>query len=296
MREKRKRSPFTIIFIVFSLIMFFGLISTIISQDEFGGVSFQGKVGVIKIEGIIFDSEEYLRQLDEFAKNKSIKAIVLRINSPGGAVAPSQEIYREILRVRKKKKVVASMGTVAASGGYYIACAADEIYANPGTITGSIGVIMEVKNIQGLMSKIGVSAESIKSGALKDVGNPMREITDSERDYLQAVIMDIYEQFVEDVSKGRQLDKAKVYPIADGRILTGRKALEEKLIDKIGTIRDAIIRAGVLGGIDGEPSVVYAKKRLNFFGMVIEDAQSKIKNLFAEKGLSISYLMQLPSN
>jgi protease-4 len=276
--------------------MFFGIISTIFSANKFESISFKGeKVGIIKIEGVIFDSDQILRQLEEFENSNSVKAIVLRINSPGGAVAPSQEIYKEIKRIKEKKKIVTSMGSVAASGGYYIACATDEIFANPGTITGSIGVVMEFANFQKLMDKIGVSAETIKSGKLKDTGNPMRKMTKQEKEYLQEVILDVYEQFVEDISKGRNISKEKIYPIADGRILTGRKALEEKLIDKIGTIKDAINRAAKLGGIKGKPEVVYAKKkRLSFFDMAFEEGKSMINNYLNEKDFSINYLMTLP--
>ena len=293
---RNKRSPLITILIVFCIIIFFGMMSTFFSADGFNSVPFKGeKVGIIKIEGVILDSEQVLRQLEEFENSKSVKAIVLRINSPGGAVAPSQEIYKEIKRVKEKKKIVTSMGSVAASGGYYIACATDEIFANPGTITGSIGVIMEFANFKNLMEKIGVSSETIKSGKLKDTGNPMRDMTDEEKKYLQEVILDVYEQFVEDISKGRNISKEKIYPIADGRILTGRKALEEKLVDKIGTIKDAINRAAVLGGIKGKPEVVYAKKkRINFFDMVFEEGKSMINNYLNEKDFSINYMMNFP--
>jgi protease-4 len=269
--------------------------STFFSTDNFKGSPFKGeKVGIIKIEGVILDSEEVLRQLEEFEKNSSVKAIVLRIDSPGGAVAPSQEIYNEIKKLNQKKKIITSMGAVAASGGYYIACATQEIFASGGTITGSIGVIMEFANFQTLMDKIGISAEVIKSGKLKDVGNPMRQMTHEERDYLKALILDVYEQFVEDISTGRDIPKEKIYPIADGRILTGRKALEENLIDNIGTIKDAVRRAAELGGIEGEPEVIYAKKkRLNFFDVVFEETESRINNFLTEKKFSIGYIMNL---
>ncbi len=295
MSSDNKKSPFFTLFIIFCLILILGFISSYLPSEDFQGVSFKAnKIGVVKIEGVIFDSEEILRQLDEFEKNRSVKAIVLRINSPGGAVAPSQEIYHEVMRIKQKKKIVVSMATVAASGGYYIACAADEIFANAGTITGSIGVIMEFSNFQELMGKIGISSQTIKSGKLKDVGNPMRKMTDDERAYLQALILDVYEQFVEDISKGRDLDKESIYPIADGRIMTGREAKKEKLIDEIGTIQDAIKRAAVLGGITGEPDVVYAKKKkIDLFEMFMEETQSRVKQIISEKGFSINYLMKL---
>jgi protease-4 len=271
--------------------------STFFSADNITSVPFSGdKVGIVKVEGVIFDSEDVLRQLDEFEHNHNVKAIVLRINSPGGAVAPSQEIYHELNRLRKMKTIVTSMGTVAASGGYYIACATDEIFANAGTITGSIGVIMEFANFENLMGKIGISSEVIKSGKLKDVGHPMRKMTAEERAYLQALISDVYEQFVEDISDGRGMLKEKIYPIADGRVLTGRMALKEDLIDRIGTIRDAVKRAAELAGIEGEPEVIYAKKkRLGFFDFAFEETQNKIKEALSEQKFSVEYLMTIPT-
>ncbi|MFC1856148.1 signal peptide peptidase SppA [Thermodesulfobacteriota bacterium] len=295
---KKKRSPLITLLIVFCIIMFFGLLSTFVSDDNMDGVSFQGdKVGVIKVEGVIMNSEEVLRQLAELENNNSVKAIVLRIDSPGGAVAPSQEIYSELMRIKKTKKIVTSMGTVAASGGYYIACATDEIFANAGTITGSIGVIMEFANFKNLMEKIGLNTVTIKSGKMKDVGNPMRDMTEHERAYMQELIMDVYEQFVEDISAGRGIPKEKIYPLADGRILTGRKAFQENLVDNIGTINDAIRRAGELGGIRGKPVVIYPKKKkINIFDFAFEESKSQINNYISEKGFSLNYQMKLPTS
>jgi len=294
---KKRRSPLVTILIIFCIIMFFGFMSSFFSANRLQGVPFQGeKVGVIKVEGVIVDSEEILRQLEEFEKNSSVKAIVLRINSPGGAVAPSQEIYQELLRLKEDMVIVTSMGSVAASGGYYIACATDEIYANAGSITGSIGVIMEFANFEQMMGKIGITSKAITSGKLKDVGNPMRPMTEDEQTYLKVLVMDVYEQFVEDISTGRNIPKEKIYPIADGRVLTGRLALKEDLIDAIGTIKDAINRAGELAGIEGKPEVIYAKKkRLNIFDMALEETKSYVDNVLTQKNFSINYLIDIPT-
>jgi protease-4 len=217
-------------------------------------------IGVVELTGVIGDSREVIGQLHELRKDKAIKAIVLRIDSPGGAVAPSQELYRAVQRARKDKKVVCSMGTVAASGGYYVAAACDKVYASGGTITGSIGVISELPHVQGLMALARVEVDTIKSGKLKDVGSPLRAMTDEERAYFQHFVNSVYEQFLEDVASGRKLDKEKLRAIADGRILTGKEALAHHLIDELGNLEDAIDGAAKLAGAEGEPVPVFRKK------------------------------------
>jgi protease-4 len=217
-------------------------------------------IGVVELTGTIGDSRDVVGQLHELRKDKSIKAIVLRIDSPGGAVAPSQEIYRAIGRARKDKKVVCSMGTVAASGGYYVASACDKVYASGGTITGSIGVISELPHLQGLMALARVEVDTIKSGALKDLGSPLRPMTADERAYFQRFVNNVYEQFLEDVAAGRKLDKEKLRAIADGRILTGKEALAHHLIDELGNLEDAIDGAAKLAGAAGDPVPVFRKK------------------------------------
>ncbi len=222
---------------------------------------FGEQVGVIEITGVITDPKETLTQLKEFRNNKDVKAIVLRINSPGGGVGPSQEIYEEVRKTSRVKKIVASMGAIAASGGYYVASAADHIMASPGSITGSIGVIMEFANFQELFKKIGVSAFVLKSGEYKDIGFPLRKMTPQEKALLQAFIDNVHQQFVAAVAQGRKISKEKVQAIADGRILSGEQAKVLGLLDSLGNFEDAIAMAANLGGIKGEPSVVYAKKR-----------------------------------
>jgi protease-4 len=222
---------------------------------------FGENVGIVEVKGVIADPEPILTQLKEMRTNENVKAIVVRIDSPGGGVGPSQEIYNEVRKTKQVKKVVASMGAIAASGGYYVAAAADHIVANAGTITGSISVIMEFANLEELLHKIGVGAFVIKSGEFKDVGSPLREMTAEEKRLLQGFIENVHEQFVTAIVEGRNMPQEKVAAIADGRILSGEQAKELGLLDSLGNLEDAIALAGKLGGIKGEPSVVYAKKR-----------------------------------
>ncbi len=218
---------------------------------------FGEKVGVVEISGVIVDARDAIDQIKQLREEESIKAIVVRIDSPGGAVAPSQEIYREIRKTVPLKKVVASMGAVAASGGYYIAAAADGIIASPGTITGSIGVIMAYTNYRALLDKIGLVPVVVKSGTYKDTGSPVREMTASEKEMLEGFTAKIHHQFIKDIVDGRRMDPEKVATLADGRIYTGEESLELGLIDRLGNIEDAIEWAGRLGGIEGKVATIY---------------------------------------
>lgn len=255
------------------------------------------KVAVVKIEGVIMDSREVVEQLKKYSKNASVKAIVLRIDSPGGAVVPSQEIYKEVGKLREKtgQVVVASMGSVAASGGYYIAAACDKIMANPGTLTGSIGVIMEFATAQELMSKLGLKGEVVKSGERKDVGNFMREMTPEERAYLQSVIDDVHEQFVEAVASGRDMEVSEVEPLADGSVYTGRQAREIGLVDELGDFEDAIALAGRLGNIEGEPGVITQEKKFTIFDLLRgEDVGGLLRRSLASGLPSLMYMYPGP--
>jgi protease-4 len=218
------------------------------------------KIGVVDVSGVISESKETLAQLHELRKDKEIKAIVVRIDSPGGAVAPSQEIFQAVLRARKDKKVVCSMGTVAASGGYYIAAACDKIIASPGTVTGSIGVISELPHVPELLKLARVEIDTVKSGPLKDIGSPFRAMTAEERVFFQRFVDGVYDQFLADVATQRKIDKAQLKEIADGRILTGKQALDHKLVDELGNLEDAIDAAAKLAGATGEPVPVFHKK------------------------------------
>ncbi|MDW7648789.1 MAG: signal peptide peptidase SppA [Nitrospiraceae bacterium] len=251
------------------------------------------RVGVIRIEGVILDAQATISELKRFAENPSVKAIVLRIDSPGGGVVPSQEIHDAVQRVRSKhnKAVITSMGTVAASGGYYIAVATDRIMANSGTLTGSIGVIMEMANVEGLLKKIGVEGIVIKSGRYKDVGSPLRKMSDEERALLQSVMDDVHQQFIEAVAEGRGLDRAVVQALADGRIFTGRQAKASKLVDELGDLDDAIQLAADVAGIEKEPKVIEPRRRFSIRELI----ESRLSVLFPKldfySGVGLKYLM-----
>lgn len=246
------------------------------------------KIALIKIEGPIINSKDTIDELKEYVKDPSIKAIVIRIDSPGGAVAPSQEIYEEIKKATSRKKVVVSMGSIAASGGYYIASPATKIISNPGTLTGSIGVIMEIPNIEGLMNKLGVKTEVIKSGKHKDIASIFRGIKKEEREILQNVLDNVHEQFIKAVAEGRKLHPDDVRKIADGRIFTGEQALKLGLVDQLGNIEDAINVASKLAGIKGEPVIVSKKEKLSLINLLKSSIPEEIKEF--NPSLRVKYL------
>ncbi len=256
-------------------------------------LSDEDRIALIRIEGVILDSKETVRELKEFGESSTVKAIVLRIDSPGGGVVPSQEIHDAVKRVRNKnnKTVVASMGTVAASGGYYIASATDRIMANPGTLTGSIGVIMELTNLQGLFKKIGVENVVVKSGRYKDIGSPFRKMTPEDRRILQAVMDDVHGQFIEAVAEGRSLDISEVRPLADGRIFTGRQAKDVKLVDELGNLDDAIRLAADMVGIEGEPKVVEPSKPFSLRRLIEGHLFGAMPRLGFQPSVRLKYLM-----
>jgi len=259
--------------------MFVGVFS---QQGEFNLTGLGGNVGVVEVNGVIDEpsGRKVIKLLDKWTDNNSIKAVIIHINSPGGGVAISQEIYNAINRTSEQKPVVASMASVAASGGYYIACGADRIVANPGTITGSIGVIFEFYNLQGLMQKVGVSMETVKSGELKDVGSFARKMTKKEELMLRSVVMDTYEQFVEVVAKGRGKNVEDIYPLADGSIYTGLQAYNLGLVDTIGDFNEAVNIAANLAHIEGKPKIVRQseRKKISIFDLI--GNISKISKVF----------------
>lgn len=239
-----------VIFLV-TMVMIESLLGQQLSLPSYGA-----RVGLIRVEGGIYDSRQTIADLEQMAGDPGIRAIVLRIESPGGGVAASQEIFQYVRGIQDDGlPLVVSMGSVAASGGYYIACTADTIVANPGTLTGSIGVIMSFTNLEELFGKLGMDFEVIKSGRFKDVGSMSRQMTEDERALLQGTIDDIHAQFVEAVAEGRGMDYDAVAALADGRVFSGRQALEVGLVDRLGTLEDAIAVAGRMGGIEGEPRV-----------------------------------------
>ncbi len=270
--------------IIFAVIALLSLMLTFSHKIPLGE-----KVAVIKVTGVIIDSTSVIEELKEYSKDASVKAIVLRVDSPGGAVAPSQEIHEEIIKAKQNKKVVVSMGTVAASGGYYISAPADKIVANAGTLTGSIGVIMELPNIEGLMKKIGVETQIVKSGRHKDMASVFRSLTPEEKQILQTVLDDVHNQFIAAVSEGRGIKIEDIKDIADGRIFTGKMAKDIGLVDELGNLQDAIMLAGKLTGIKGEPRVVTKKEEFSIFSLLKGQLPDNlIGNVFS--GIQLKYL------
>ena len=238
------------------------------------------RVGVVEVTGVIGDSKTTLRELREFEEDPRIRAVVVRIDSPGGSVGPSQEILEAMQNLRKKKHVLASMGSIAASGGFYIAMGGEKIYANPGTLTGSIGVISEFPNVTGLLKWAGVDMRTITAGKLKDAGSPFREMSAEERSYFQAMLDDVHGQFIGAVAESRKLSEEEVRKVADGRVFTGRKAKDLKMVDELGGLQDAVREAGKLAGIRGEPRIEYpSKDRPLFRTMFGDEAQSLVHAL-----------------
>ena len=290
-RPPRRRSCFRVVmWIVLAGLVLLFLINTVFPDLD---LSSEERIAVVRVEGVILDAQQTIGELKRYGENPLVKAIVIRIDSPGGGVVPSQEIHDAVKRIRDKhnKLVIASMGTVAASGGYYIAAATDRIVANPGTLTGSIGVIMELANVEGLMKKIGVESVVIKSGDHKDLGSPFRAMNGEDRHILQNVMDDVHSQFIEAVAAGRSLDIKEVRALADGRIFTGRQAKTAKLVDELGDLNDAIKLAADMGGIEGEPRVVEPRKRFSIRDFIEDRFGGILPNLQLETGIRLKYLM-----
>jgi protease-4 len=274
-----------IIITVISGLIILSLLLTLVEKD----VVQKEKIGIVTVEGPIITSKDTIEELKTYRKDNSIKAIILRVESPGGGVAPSQEIYEEVKKTAKEKPVVVSMGAVAASGGYYISAPATKIVANPGTLTGSIGVIMEIPNIKGLMEKIGVKTEVIKSGRYKDIASIFKDMEPEQRKILQSVLDDVHEQFIKAVAEGRRLPVNQVRELADGRVFTGSQALQLKLVDELGNMEDAIELARELAGIKGEPQIVYKKEKISIIELLKNKLPKEILNDYST--LKIKYLL-----
>jgi len=274
-------------------ILSFGTIMAIVLSLSGGApvLSFGSKIGVIPIQGAIKDPDTIMDQLIAFRKDSQIKAIILKINSPGGGVGPSQAIYAETKRTAKRKHVIASFGSLGASGAYYIASAADQIVANPGTLTGSIGVLMEFIQVEELLKKIGIEMEVIKSGEFKDVGSPNREMTKRERSMLKNLIEDIRSQFVTAVTQGRNMPKEKVLQLADGRIFSGREAKELGLVDHLGNFHDAVNIAKSRAKIEGQVKLVYPerKKKSLLWDYLLKDFADYIMNRIEQRSGLLEY-------
>ena len=242
------------------------LFSAIISQSHNGDIfSKKQGVGIIELNGLIVSSEQILKNLTSFRNNPNVKSIILRIDSPGGSVGAAQEIFEDIKRTNEVKPVVASMGSLGASGGYYAALGAEKIIANPGTMTGSIWVIVKFPNLEGLFEKVGYKTEVVKSGAMKDVGAPNRPLSDKERALLQGLIDNVFNQFVKAVAESRGMPEETVKELADGRIFSGEQAFEVGLIEGLGNFTDAVSMAAELGGLDPEqPELIYPSEERRF--------------------------------
>jgi protease-4 len=274
----------TIGVILASFMLFFLLSLSILSGPADETLSTRGeKVALVELNDVILSSTGIVRQFKKYRLNKSIKAIVFRVESPGGGVSASQEIYEEVKKTRESgKPVVVSMGTVAASGGYYVSCGSNMIVANPGTLTGSIGVIFQFYHVNELLAKIGIDAATYKTGRYKDAGSPFRNPTEADRAYFDELLADVYDQFINVVAQERELERKKVVRLADGRVFTGRQALGHGLVDTLGTFQDAIRIAGELGGIEGEPRVVKEQRRVSFLERFLGVDLSEFKDLRTE--------------
>ena len=294
---KRKRVLIGLGVIVGLLIFFFTVLFFIgrYFGGKTGGFAFGDKIAIVNVEGVITQSSGIIGELQQYLADEGVKAIILRVDSLGGGVGPSQEIYREIMRIKpnSKKKVVTSMGSVAASGGYYIASASDLIVANPGTITGSIGVIMEFSNLEELLNKIGIKGVVIKSGEHKDIGSPFREMTPEERRIMQEVLDNVHQQFIQAVADGRKLDRAKVAQIADGRVFTGEQAKNLGLVDELGNLQDTIDLTAKMVGIVGRPNVLYPKKKFSIWELLMGEMASAIARVLTEKGYELNLPLQI---
>jgi protease-4 len=249
--------------------LFLVVVSAMLRGPEGGGLGLGPRVAIVELEGIILDVDDILRDLKSHRDNPLVRAVVVRVNSPGGVVAPSQELHRALQRLREAgKPVVASLGAVAASGGYYVAVAADSIYANPGTLTGSIGVIMQMANLENLMKKVGVDYVVIKAGQLKDMGNVSRPMTPEERRVLQALLDDVHRQFIDAVAEGRKLDRGRVVQFADGRVFSGAQAKALAMVDELGGIEEAVNAAAKLAGLATPPRVIQPRRRFSVMDLL----------------------------
>jgi protease-4 len=274
MSIQRIRKALLVIFIIIIVVFATSFVIGI------AGKPFGDKIGVVEIEGVITDSTDLLADIVKFKEDKDIRGVIIRVNSPGGAVAPTQEIFREVQKLKEKKKVFVSMASVCASGGYYIAAAGERIYANPSTITGSIGVIMEQPVIEELMKKIGVQTNTLKAGELKDTGSPFRKMRDDERLYLNSVLQDIHQQFIKDIAMARKMSPEIAAKLSDGRIYTGTQAKNLGLVDNIGSFYDTLDDLQKALNIKGKPVLVHSTKPFSFWKIFITSLSKEITARF----------------
>ncbi len=265
--------------IIIGIIVIISIIKFSVQKNEFN-ISHSGDIGILSLEGVLIKSDKFISQLKKYGKSNSIKGIIIKINSPGGSSATSQEIYEMIKWVKNKykKPIFVAMESVAASGGYYVAIAADSIFALPSTLTGSIGVIMDFPQWEKALNKIGVEMNVIKSGKLKDSGSPYRDFTENDKKYFQSLVDDVYEQFIQDVSESRNISLEKVRKLANGQVFTGRQAYNHKLIDKIGTTQNAIDLMAQKLKLGKNPKIVKPKKeKIALIDILFGDIKNLVK-------------------
>ena len=281
MQKKKVITALTVVVVAAAILGgLYALASFLVTGAQPLSGTFGKSIAIVEVKGLIADSEDVIKDLKKYRDDSGVAAVVLRVDSPGGVVAPSQEIYEEVKKLSAKKPVVVSMGSVAASGGYYVSCGADYIMANPGTTTGSIGVIIQMLNFEGAADTVGIEGIVIKSGDLKDVGNPFRTMTDEERRFLQEYVDSLQEQFLGVVMEGRGLEREDVERISDGRILTGEQALELGLVDELGNLEDAIKKTAELVGIEGEPHVIYPpEERVTVFDLMFRESTRDLADM-----------------
>ena len=261
------------------LLVFIGVLIMVFSPDDF---SDEPSIGVVELEGGISESESFIDDLEHFEEAENVEAIVVRINSPGGSVAPSQEMYYAIQRLAQEKPVAVSMGTVAASGGYYAACGSEMIFANPGTITGSIGVITQFFNVERLVDRTDIEVHTVTSGDFKDSGSPFRPFEDEDEAYFAEMVFDVHDQFVEDVANCRDMELSEAHELADGRVFTGRQAHQHGLVDELGSLHDAVDYLAEKVDLE-DPAVVYPPEEslgifAELFQVAVDSSMSEIKN------------------
>jgi protease-4 len=257
-----------------------------------GGLAVGERIGVVVLRGFIGDPQQTVEALRDFREEDEVKAVILRVESPGGAIAPSQEIHDEVKRTAAAKPLVVSMGAVAASGGYYVSAPATRIVANPGTVTGSIGVILQTQEIHALFDRLGLRPRVLKSGPLKDAGSPFREMTDADRTLLQGIVDDMFDQFVEAVAEGRGMDREDVLALADGRVYSGRQARDHGLVDQLGGFWEAVEVARDEAGLARPPKLEYRKReRRSLLRWVLGDDAQALDGLEALGSFPLRYVL-----
>ncbi|MBP1653869.1 MAG: multidrug transporter [Bacteroidetes bacterium] len=271
-----------IVAVGFSL-LFISMLGTGSDDMETTSSGSGGQIAVVELKGVIMESESIVRQLKRYREDDGIQALLLRVDSPGGGVVASQEIYEEVRKTRDGgMPVVVSMGSMAASGGYYVSCGASLIVANRGTLTGSVGVISEFMEFKDALAKLGIDVNTVKAGRLKDAGSPTRKMTDADKEYFQQLMDDVHRQFIGVVEDERGLTHDEAVELSDGRVFTGEQALDLGLVDTLGTYEDAVMIAASLGGIEGEPSIVRERKRRSVLDRWFGDLGETVADLRRE--------------